>query len=288
MLENKPFKILVGLDLSEMDPYLIEYMHTIDQLFRIEKVIFLHNIKLGDLSRDLLSSHALAEIQQKVGGRMQKMVKKAGLSFSFEIVVKTEQLSEIAFEQVYKNNNYDLLIVGKKQELEGNGALSHKLVRLFPGATLFVPETYRAPVKTVVEAITFSRYTKSILGWGTWFRQNQKDQDIKHWAVHISKPFYTPLMTGKEAEKTIQLDIKRKKEKWEELSVSTEELEVISAGEKSVSSTLLKYIEDKKTDVLIIGVKSNSKIRELFMGSVANELLLRSTNTCLLFVKPIR
>ncbi len=287
MLEKKPFKILVGLDLSQMDMHLVEYLHTLDRLFEIESVTFLHNIKLGELSRELLSSGVLKKIYAKIKTDLQNSVERAGLTFPYRVEVQMESLSETAFEQVYRKDKYDLLILGRKQKLNGNGALAYKLVRLFPGATLFVPETFRTPIRVVVEAITFSRYTRSILGWGTWFRQNQRVSGIKHWAVHVSKPFYTPFMGTREMEQVIQMDINKKKEKWQSLAVGSEDLEIISAQDQNISSTIQKYLSQKKADVLILGVKSNSKIRELFMGSVANELLQYPSNVCLLFVKPL-
>lgn len=287
MLKKKPFKILVGLDLSEMDVYLLEYMHTLDRLFEIESVTFLHNIKLGELSIELLSSGVLKKIYAKIKTDLQNSVERVGLTFSYRVEVQMESLSEKAFEQVYRKDKYDLLVVGRKQKLSGNGALAYKLVRLFPGATMFVPETFRTPIKVVVEAITFSKYTKSILGWGTWFRQNQKVSGIAHWAVHVSKPFYAPFMGTLEREQVIQMDIEKKREKWQSLAVGSEEFEIISAQDQNISSTIQAYLSHKKADVLILGVKSNSKIRELFMGSVANELLQHPSNVCLLFVKPL-
>lgn len=285
MTLNKSLQIIVGLDLSEMDQYLIDYMKTLDQIFTIDKVTFMHNIKLGELPRDLLSEDQLEVIREKITLKLTAKVKETHLPFPFSTVVTMENLSEIAFEKIGRKNNFDLLLLGNKQELKGNGALAYKLLRLFPAPVLVVPETFKTPIKTIVEAITFSRYTKPVLDWAEHFKTSEKDPEIKHYAVNVSKVFYYPLMSDKEANRATKEDITRKKKKWSKEYQSYGEIEIIKAEGKSVSSALIKYAQHKNADVLILGVKSNSIIRDIMVGSVANELFTRASNIALLFVK---
>lgn len=288
MTENKSLKILVGLDLSEMDQYLIDYMKTLNQIFTIHEVVFLHNIKLGELPRDLLSENQLDRIQKKITDKLTNKVQETALPFSFRIKVTMENLSEIAFEKIGKVEDFDLLVMGNKQELKGNGALPYKLLRLFPAPALIVPETFKTPIKTIVEAITFSKYTKHVLTWAAHFKSSEKDPEIKHHAVNISKVFYYPLMTDKEADKTTEEDIARKKKKWHKEYNEYGNIDIVKAEGRSVPNALITYAQDKKADIIILGVKSNSIIRDLMVGSVANELFTRASDMALLFVKSQR
>lgn len=287
MTANKPLNILVGFDLSEMDDFLIQYINTLNQILNIEKVTFLHNLKLGELPKELILPEKLQLIQEKIHRKITGQITSGGALYSFDIKITLENYSEIAFDYIAKNNHFDLLILGNKQQLEGNGALAHKLVRLFPAAILLVPETFKVPVETIINAIDFSKYTVPIMDWAAKFKNNSKGQKIKHSAVHISKyhwGFY-PSMTTKEIEKTTKEDILNKKTKWDRQYSTYADIEIIAAEDKSVSAALLQYADSKKANLMILGVKGVSKIKELFMGSVANYLFERPTNTCLLFVK---
>jgi len=280
--------ILVGLDLSKMDSYLIEYMQTLNEVLRIEKITFLHNIKLGELPKDLLSQDRLEIIQKRIKEKIINKIEEVNYEFPCEVKVTMENLSEVAFKNFGKENNFDLLVLGNKQELLGNSGLPYKLLRLFPCPVLMVPETFKTPVQTILSAITFSRYTETVLKWSKRFTSFDQSKKIKILPVHVSKIFYYPLMTPREADRATQEDIKRKKNRWKNTYQDFGELEILIAGEKSVPTTLLNFAENKKADIIILGIKSNSGLRDLIVGSVANELFTRSTNTCLLFVKPDR
>jgi len=284
-MAHKSLHILVGLDLSKMDPYLIDYMKTLNQIFNIDKVTFLHNIKIGELPKDLLSDEQLKIIQKRIKKRVDDLVEKADLSFSCETKVTMENLSEVAFHQLGKQQHFDLLVLGNKQELEGNGALSYKLLRLFPSPVLVVPENFKTPIKTIVNAITFSRYTKNVLRWAERFTSSEKDNSIEALSVNISKIFYYPLMSDKEAKKAAQEDIKQKKKKWKKNFQDFGEINIVKAEEKSVPNALLSFAKNNQADIVVLGVKSNSIIRNLMVGSVANDLFTRASNIALLFVK---
>ncbi len=284
-MANKPLNILVGLDLSKMDAYLIDYIKTLNQIFIVDKITFLHNIKLGELPKDLLSDERLQTIQRKIKNRLERLVEDAELNFPYTVKVSMENLSEIAFQHIGKKEHFDLLIVGNKQELQGNGALAYKLLRLFPSPVMAVPETFKTPIKTLVNAITFSKYTKAVLNWAERFTSKDENLPIKQLSVNVSKLYYYSLMTHKEAEKAIQEDISQKRKKWEKDFQAYGEMEIIQAEEKSIPTTLLSYAKQKNAEIIILGIKSNSMIRDLMIGSVANELFARASDMVLLFVK---
>lgn len=285
---NKSLNILVGLDLSKMDPYLIDYMQVLDQIFNIEKVVFMHNIKLSELPNDLVSKDRLPMIQKRISTRLDEQIRQRNFIFPYEVRVTNKNLSEIAFVKEGKAKNYDLLILGNKQKLQGNGALAYKLLRLFPCPVLLIPETFRKPIQTVISAITFSRYTHEVINWGERFQSKDPQTKIENCFVNISKIYHYPLMGAKEAEKAVQEDVLRKQKKWKNDFGNFGEIEVIPSGEKSVPTALLSYAEKHQADVLVLGIKSNSIIRDLMVGSVANEIFTRASDVALLFVKSVR
>ncbi|MEK6452256.1 MULTISPECIES: universal stress protein [Myroides] len=287
MTINKPLNVIVGIDLSEMDHYLIEYTQVLDHILNIDKVTFLHNLKLGELPKELLLPERIELIQSKIVQRVTKQIEESGATYAFEVLVKLESYSEIAFINISKKQQFDMLILGNKQELEGNGALAQKLIRILPSATLLVPETYHVPITNIIDAIDFSKYTTPIMTWADRFKNNSKGQKIQHSAIHISKlywGFYSS-MTNKEIDKISREDITEKKQKWDKKYANYSDIEIVPAEDKSISTALLQYARRQKADLMILGVKGSTGIKEIFMGSVANHLFHKATSTCLLFVK---
>lgn len=282
---NEPLNVLVGIDLSEMDTYLFSYINTLEEILDIKKITFLHNIKTTELPEGMLSADRLEVIKEKITRKITKDINSAGLQHPFKVKVTSERFSETSFNNISKTQKFDLLILGNKQNLRGNGALAYKLVRLFSSPVLLVPETYKTPIKTIVEAITFSRYTKSIDDWANKLKSNKEGNAIKLLPVHVSKLFYYPLMEPKEIEQITKEDVLTREKRWIKDFPNNQPLQVISAGDKGVASTLSDYAIQQEAEVLILGVKSESNIKDLFIGSVANELLVRPTNKSLLFVK---
>lgn len=290
MDKNKKLDIIVGLDLSTMDQYLLQYMQVLDQILDINKVTYIHNLKLGELPKELLQPDRIALIKEKIKNKLTQYFTEAGVNYDFEILVTVESYTELAFMNIAKRFNYDLLVLGNKQELEGTGALADKLVRIFPSAILLVPDTYKVPITTIIDAIDFSKYTADIMKWADRFKNNSKGQEIEHSAVHISKSYmgFYPTMTNKELEKVTRDDIKEKQEKWNKRYATYSDIDIVPAGERNISASLIAYARSKKADFLILGVKGTTGFKEVFLGSVANHLLHRPTSTCLLFVKQVK
>src|SRR5690625_3939720 len=86
--------ILIELDLSKMDSYLIEYMQTLNEVLRIEKITFLHNIKLGELPKDLLSQDRLEIIQKRIKEKIINKIEEVNYEFPCEVKVTMENLSK--------------------------------------------------------------------------------------------------------------------------------------------------------------------------------------------------
>lgn len=290
METNKALNILVGLDLSEMDHYLIQYAKILDHILNVEQITFIHNLKLGELPKELIQKDQLALIQKRITKRVEEQISATEISYKYEIIITVENYSEIAFASISKQKNYDLLVLGNKQQLTGNGALANKLVRLLPSATLLVPETFHIPIETVIDAIDFSRYTNAIMLWADRFKNNSKGQRIKHSAVHISKSYwsYLPMMTDKELDKISREDIKEKEGKWNKQYAQYTDINIVPAKNQNVAAALIQYAKTKKADLMILGVKGSAGIKDIILGSVANHVLHRPTDTCLLFVKPLR
>ncbi|WP_255555196.1 universal stress protein [Flavobacterium sp. NKUCC04_CG] len=285
--KNKKLNLLIGLDLSSMDSFLIEYVKILYKILTVDKVVFIHNLKMGELPKDFLTPQNTDRITNQISKRLQDQIQNTEPEYEFEIRVKMENYSELAFMNLFKSEHFDLLVLGNKQSFVGNGGLAQKLIRVFPSAILMVPETYRSPLTTIIDAIDFSKYTTSIMNWADRFTNNAKGQKINHKAVYISKFnwAFLPTITAKGIKEATDLDIAKRKNDWDKKYANYSDIEIIAAGEKSVPTSLLEQSERLNANIMILGVKGRTGFKDLFLGSVANDIIQRSTNTALLFVK---
>lgn len=93
-------------------------------------------------------------------------------------------------------------------------------------------------------------------------------------------------MPQKEIDQITQEDRLAKEKKWAKEFPELKPLKVISSHEEGIATSLNNYAEAENAEVMILGIKSDSMIKDLFIGSVANEILIRPTNVALLFIKP--
>ncbi|WP_316815793.1 universal stress protein [Pedobacter nyackensis] len=280
--------ILVGLDLSEMDHALIQYIKLLAQLLPLNKVTFFHNIKQTELPESFKSPEKLNTISTTIKNKLAATIPSIiGDQLPYEIEVTFEDYTELSFTKKAKKSHINLAVLGNKQNLEGNGGLAHKLIRMLPFETLLVPETYNPAPKEIIGAVDFSKYTSTVMQWGNLIQKYSQLQQLSFQPLHISKlawQFFPGLPTSEIKENT-RADIKKKSEKWAKLYPESIPLKIIPAEDKNIASALMYHIRQEKADLLIMGVQGVTSLTTLFMGSVANEILHLESDACLLFVK---
>jgi len=280
--------VLVGLDLSEMDQALIRYTGLLEQWLPPAHITFLHNVKLGQLPPELKTPGRLAEIMRTVEQKLQQLVTAIHRpACPYTVMVTVDEFSELAFTREVKEKEAGLVILGNKQYLEGSGGLNQKLLRMLPAAVLLVPETFRGRPLQVVQAIDFSKYTPVVLQWGRAMEAFPPAEGaLRFHPVYVSKLSYHffPLLSEGEIEDSLKKDEAARRKKWAAHFPGYPPLQIIAVQEKSIASSLLEYAGSISADMIIMGVKGATSLTNLFMGSVANEMVQRETGVCLLMV----
>lgn len=280
--------VIAGLDLSEMDQPLIQYLQLLCDLLPLNKVTFFHNIKQSELPESFKSPDQLNTIantlKKKLSGTIPALL---GDQLAYDVEITFEDYTELSFQKTAKKKQSNLAVLGNKQNLEGNGGLAHKLIRMLPFETLLVPETYNPTPKKIIEAIDFSKYTSKVMQWGNLIKKHHELPDLSFQPVNISKLSWKffPGLSNAEIKKNTQEDVKMKSEKWAKLYPNATPLKVIPAEDKNIASALMYHVKQERADLLIMGVQGVASVTTLFMGSVANEVLNLESNACLLFVK---
>lgn len=134
-------KILVGLDLTKMDETLISYAHFLQQQWKLEKVHFVHNIKryeMDEVLEDLVGEKDIKALIEK--NLLSKITKVIPVSSSFTLDIKEHDSTEFSLKNLANERSIDTIILGFKQEDYGTAAMSQKLIRMFKGDVILVPQ----------------------------------------------------------------------------------------------------------------------------------------------------
>ncbi|WP_316820319.1 universal stress protein [Pedobacter gandavensis] len=288
MASTPKINVIAGLDLSEIDEALIQYVKLLSALLPLNKLVFFHNIKQSELPEAFKNPDQLNTIANTIKKKLRATIPALlGDQLDYEIEVSAEDYTELSFTQVARRKQSNLALLGNKQHLEGNGGLAHKLIRMLPFETLLVPETYNPEPKKIIEAIDFSKYTPKVMKWGNYIKKHSRLPALSFQPINISKLSWKffPGLSNAEIRKNTQEDLKIKSEKWAKLYPNASPLKVIPAEDKNIASALMYHVKQEQADLLIMGVQGVTSLTTLFMGSVANEVLYLESNACLLFVK---
>uniref|UniRef100_F4C431 UspA domain-containing protein n=1 Tax=Sphingobacterium sp. (strain 21) TaxID=743722 RepID=F4C431_SPHS2 len=286
MITKDNNNVLIAMDMSEMDQVLVNYLSGLLDVLSINKLFFLHNIRLRELPSEFKHPSTLSKIKERVKERIMRQLKDVRLaSISHEILVETAEFSENAFDQIGKHERIDLVILGNKQHLEGSGALSQKLTRLLSSDILLVPETVFIQPKRILGTIDFSKYSNRVYTLGEAFSKGIPDGRFS--CIHVAKaPVHFFLgLNQSEINRLLQEETEAKKSKWLRQYQIEGKIETVRADGKHIASAILAHAQNYKMDMIIMGVKGSSSLTNLFVGGVTNEIFHHETNAAILILK---
>ncbi|WP_298715219.1 universal stress protein [Chitinophaga sp.] len=287
MTKPTDIRILVGLDLSGMDRELIRYLGILQQWLPSSHITFLHSIKVAELPADMREPAKLRLIASRIESKIRQLISSIAIpDIPFDVQVAHEAYAELAFMEVVKKQQANLVLLGNKQTLEGSGGISQKLARMLPAAVMLLPESADRRPRTIVQAVDFSRYTAPVARWGRIIAEGEASPRMIPVYIHRMSYHSFPIFSEDETEAAFRQEAADKTRKWAAQYRDAPPLQVIPAREQSVASTLMRFARENQADFIILGVQGVTSLTNLFMGSVANEVLQRDNAPGLLLVKP--
>jgi len=268
---------MVCLDLTEMDDLLISYAAYLgDLLDELDKVLFVHNIR-QDFPEEIaatfenlekpISQYVVEEILDKVGDEFDELEKEV----ETQVFVEEEPSTTKIITQLAKENEVNLVLMGKKISYTGTGIISSKLLRLLSCSILFLPETARHRISNILVPIDFSKASKQALTRAT---RLQKKTGATINSVHIYSipqtyfPFIPVESTQESLQKHAENDYKKFKKSLQELNLDEISFEALPNRDKSISQNIYNYALRKQSDLIIIGSKGRNAMTTLVVGSV--------------------
>ena len=284
---NEIKKILVALDLTDIDSTLIEYASFIAEIFKVKKVYFVHNIKkyeISELFEDQLSEFNLDEI---IGEELNEKVKeKFTSSVEWEVLISDDPYSESLINYVVDKYGIQLALIGNKNRFKGTGVISGKLLRLLKCNIISIPKNAKPAITNIWAGTDYSNASKKALEAAEYL-QEMTDAKVK--AVHVyNVPIeFSPYIPKEHLDLKIESHLKEKSKKFIEKIGYKGDLttEIIPGRDGSIAEQLCRKAEKAKADFFIVADKGTNTFSSLLVGSVTEDLFNNTLRMPLMIMK---
>lgn len=288
-------RILVALDLSELDPLLIQFASFVSQSANSEKVFFvniLRNIHIPDeVLKEFpdLIKNAVAERRKQIIELVEKNFNRPD-NLKLQYIVKEGQPVKKILQMV-KDQDIDLVLAGKKTKLEGSGVLVQRLARRAGCNLLIVPEGSKPAIQKLLVPSDFSENSKLALETAILICQD-KTEDAQ---IIVQNVYTVPAgyhYTGKSFEEFSEIMKKHAKVDFKKFiqPIDLKGIKVKDTYSRDNNDNKMTDIYDKamsmKVDAIVMGAKGRTAATALFLGSIAERAVQMNKKFPLLIVRP--
>jgi nucleotide-binding universal stress UspA family protein len=284
---------IVCLDLSQMDDILIRYVEFLANTLQPEHIEFIHVLESGQFTDDIANLFPelgnKEELEGLIGRELQKKIGKQFDSVSSETslsVLDGDPTNEII--QTIRKKQPDLLILGKKTGYAGEGVMASRIVKYVPNSVLFVPETSRHQLESVLVPTDFSIQSANAVTSVANLRK-RLNRDITLITQHVFRypAHYFPYFpTDKEKEK-IRTHLEEKKERFVKEHDLTDDLSfVISMTNKEKKAQeIYNEVVRHQIDMIVLAAKGDKSLMSLLKEDFTDRMIHFSFGVPLLIQK---
>lgn len=288
-------RLMVGLDFTMMDANLIRYAGFISYYYQPEKIYFIHIQASMDISSEI--QELFPEVYMPVDEQMRDKMKSSVEEYfpdhkTYDIEYKVVEGSPRKEILRWVNiKMVDLMIVGRKSEMNGSGVVPKQLARKLDCSVLFVPENPVFELRSVLVACDYSEFSKSALQ--SALALGKVDDEIEFWVESIySVPlgYYKTGKTEEEFAAIVEGHLRNKHLAFLKELKMGEELDIKSRfvydhKRKSPAIKLYESSKEINPDLIVMGARGRNMATQLFLGSVAEKMIQLNQDKALLIVK---
>lgn len=287
-------RIMVGLDLSQMDDTLIRYTAFLCSISEIEKVYFIHAEKSLDLPAELMQG-----VQQQGVPADERL--RGALEEKISHLFRPERQVEVAVQVVEgsplkellhwsKVKQIDMVVAGRKLHLRGSGVLAQKILRSSRMSVLFVPENVEPRLNHIVVSVDFSEYSMMALDRILHSALARPEVQITCLNVYEVPTGYITLgISYEEFDKRMQGFAH---DKFNQVLAHFPELQdrarlklVKLENESDMGELIVLEAKRARADMLVIGAKGKSAAALFVLGSVTEKILRHNDDVAMIVYK---
>lgn len=287
-------KMMVCLDLSEMDEPLLKFASYISRMMNSDKAYFVHVVHSLDMPDEVRKKYP--DLQAPLDETIKKELESSIRNY-FQAregcTIETEIRKGNASDQILKlaeNKDADLIVLGKKTGLAGRGVIPGKLARVAHRSILMVPEILPKVMDRLLVPIDFSKHALLALRQAIRIKETS-DMPLEISCVnvyHIPSGWYK---TGKSEEEFSEIMKKHAMEDYQKflksagLNYQDIPCEFVLDTDDNPAQKIYQQAVRLQSDIIILGSKGKTAAATVLMGSNAERLADYDKNIPLLVVK---
>lgn len=287
-------KILVSLDLSEMDERLIRFSCYTARMMNSKRVYFMHiaaELEVPEAVREQWGGK-LASVDEQILDNLKQKVSETfdplpDCESSVEVHEgnPTDRLLKLAHKK-----DVDLLVLGNKGDMPGSGVIGEKVLKASHRSVLLVPEQLPRKMDRVLVPTDFSEHSLRALKQAIKMRENSEiPLEIKCQHVYqLPSGWHT---TGKSEEEFSIIMQQHAQDDYKKFlaKLPAEYQDIPCVFTLDNNHNPVKEIYDQavreQSDLILIGSKGKSAAAAVLMGSVAERLAHHNKSIPMLIVK---
>ncbi|MEM7551604.1 MAG: universal stress protein [Bacteroidota bacterium] len=288
--ERKIEIAMVGLDLTEMDDYILKYTRMICDHLKFQKIFFVHIAKDLELPEEIRSKYPdlLAPLDESIEGDIRKKVRKYFEGCGAELDVIIQEGSPIQkMLKLSKIKGVDLMIMGRKKSLKGSGIVASHIARNSPCSLLLVTPNGYSDINKILVPLDFSPHSLlsihqalDIVGGDHSKIVLAHIYSVPQGHTKIGKSYaeFSEIMKG-HAESEYYGFMKKN-----QLPDGIPCHYLLDGFGKGVDS-VYELAQKEAADLIVVGSKGRTNASAIFLGSFAEKLAYKDNNIPVFIVK---
>ncbi len=291
---NQLNHILVCLDLTDMDEFLIRYSNFVVEKFKPQSITFMHVVRSYDIPKDILDSFPgmekpLTEIVK------EELDEKVNNLFQHHDNVQTI----VAIEEGYttettihytRKHNITLTLMGKKVGYKGRGGVVRKIMSVTPSSVLLVSETTQPKIDHLMVRMDFSKITAVTMKMAMQLREYTGAKISCH-HVHKLPLTYFPQNTAEDERKINEHVQKYTRKEFQKFAgkLQFEPQEIPCTWSVDIENEEAQILYNQAlnigADMILIGSKIKSNLADVILDNTSEKLAGSEKNIAVFVVK---
>lgn len=289
-------RVLVAVDLTEMDETLVQYITMVSNQLSLDKIYFINVLKNFELPDEIVEKYPdmVAPQDEACKKEIQYTIDKVAgnqLNTEYEIKVVEGNTAEQVLKWA-KIKEIDWIVVGRKSGLEGQGIITGKVVKLAPCSVVFIPEVLPPIPSKIVVPLDYSDASKLAFEFSLNLASNIPSLSMTCLNIYsVPTGYHTTGKSFEEFDEIMKNNSKKTFQKFVE-GYDTKDITIDAKFEldkrDSISKKIYQFAVKEQANTIVIGSKGRTQAAAILLGSIAEKLIQLNTQLPLIVVKQRR
>jgi len=288
-------KVIIGLDLSELDQTMVAFADFLSKTSAVEDVYFVNVIKNLHIPKDVLKEfpdmvdNAIKERKQDMEKKFERFT-SGDYKANFHFSVLTGKIAD-SILKFTKEKDIDLIVMGRREKAEQSGALSQRLARRAACSLLIIPEGTSPEMDKILVPSDFSDYSKLALEEAI----NMAKSNANTCEITVQNVYTVPTgyhYTGKTFEEFSLVMKKNAAKNYKKFisKIDTKDVKINTVYSQDVNedvtTDMISKAHEINANAIIVGAKGRTATTAFFLGSIAERLIQLDNDIPLMIVRP--